>query len=105
MTKGFFIALPNTLSFVFLLIIYLFTAFITGLLMSKFLPLPWKIKNIVLQTINGLYQKIVKMNHLNEDSINRTNLIQLALYNMRFKKSHTFITVGGMAIGVAAIVL
>lgn len=97
-------SLTSTLSFIFLLIIYLATSFLTSLLLSKWLPLPWNIKNSIVHGINEFYQRIVKMNHLNEDSINRTNLIQLALYNMRFKKSRTFITVGGMAIGIAAIV-
>lgn len=94
----------DTTSFIFLLSVYLTTSFLTGLLMSRFLPIPWSAKNFTVQIINSFYQRIVKLNHLNEDSINRTNLIQLALYNMKFKKSRTFITVGGMAIGVAAIV-
>lgn len=94
----------HTLSFIFLLVIYLLTSMITNILLHKFVPLPYLIKNNIVLSINQLYQRIVKMNHLNEDSINRTNLIQLALYNMTFKKSRTFITVGGMAIGIAAIV-
>ncbi|GIW60381.1 MAG: hypothetical protein KatS3mg087_1447 [Patescibacteria group bacterium] len=94
----------HTLSFIFLLVIYLLTSIITNILLHKFVPIPYFLKNNLVININNLYQRIVKMNHLNEDSINRTNLIQLALYNMNFKKSRTFITVGGMAIGIAAIV-
>jgi len=93
-----------TFSFIILLLVYIITGLIMKMCLSKIVPLPFLVKNQVSYRANKLYSWVVKRNHLNEYSINRTNLIQLAIYNMQFKKSRTFITVGGMAIGIAAIV-
>ncbi len=54
--------------------------------------------------LSAFYHFIIGLN-VSSTSINRLNLIDLALRNMRFKKSRTFITVGGMALGIGAIVL
>lgn len=54
--------------------------------------------------LSVFYHFIIGLN-VSSNSINRLNLIDLALRNMRFKKSRTIITVGGMALGVGAIVL
>ena len=52
----------------------------------------------------SLYRLVHALDRHQTNSISRVELIDLALQNMKSKKSRTVITVGGMTIGIAAIV-
>lgn len=54
--------------------------------------------------LSKVYLFITNSSRYEERTINRVNLIELALRNMVFKKSRAIITVGGMSIGIGAIV-
>lgn len=70
---------------------------------SNFRFFPKILNRIFGKPLSAFYNFIISLN-LSSDSINRLNLIDLAIRNMRFKKSRTIITVGGMALGIGAIV-
>lgn len=92
----------NGLSFVLLLFLYM-TA--KGLyLIGKKVPKQNKFQTLQ-NKLSEFYLKAAKFLDLHkEGSISRINLIELSLHNMKAKKTRTLITVGGMAIGVGAIV-
>jgi ABC-type antimicrobial peptide transport system permease subunit len=94
----------HTISFIIILIAYMITSTFSNIIMSKWIPLPFTWKSKISILVNGVYYLVLKISRYSENTINRTNLIQLALNNMKFKKSRTFITIGGMAIGIGAIV-
>lgn len=50
------------------------------------------------------YAYVVRKMRYGADTINRVNLIKIAMKNMRYKMARTIITVGGMSVGIAAIV-
>lgn len=55
--------------------------------------------------LRKLYAKSVsKLDHEEENTIKRISLIELALRNMQYKKTRTLITIGGMSVGIGAIV-
>lgn len=91
------------LSFILLLTMYLINMFISWITLSRFFPTP--IKGAIGPSFAKLYNKIVSLNRRSEVTINRINLIDLAIKNMLTKKSRTLITIGGMAVGIGAIVL
>lgn len=52
-----------------------------------------------------IYLKAVKVfDNRNNNSISRINLIELSVRNLKSKKTRTIVTIGGMAIGIGAIV-
>jgi len=88
--------------FSILLIFYLSSAFFLIFANIRFMPGPLKrllkfISNLLLKPL-GLFNKY------QEHTINRLNLIDLAIKNMMFKKTRAVITVGGMALGIGSIV-
>lgn len=91
------------LSFMLLLSMYLINVLINWVTSSRFFPTP--IKNAIGPSFSKLYTKIVSLNRRSEVTINRISLIDLAIKNMLTKKSRTLITIGGMAVGIGAIVL
>lgn len=91
----------HLVTFMLLLITYLFQKVSTWLLS---LPLINKVGGKIIPVINKVCDKIYKFSSRGENSINRINLIQIAIKNMQFKPARTFITIGGMAVGIAAIV-
>jgi hypothetical protein len=52
----------------------------------------------------GHVTKITKMVDKKTDQISRTDLIQLSMKNMLVKKTRTLVTIGGVSIGIGAIV-
>ncbi len=66
---------------------------------NKILPF-WE--KTVGNKIAGFIEKIDKF--VSEDGIKRSYLISLAFSNMRLKKTRSVITIGGMAVGIGAIV-
>lgn len=69
---------------------------------SRFCPV-W-VREKVGGPMNKLYWKLLDLNRRSERTINQYNLIELALRSMAYKKARTAVTIGGMGIGVAAIV-
>ncbi len=66
--------------------------------------IPGFLKTTVLAPVEKLYAYSTNTSKQEERTINRINLIDLAMRNMLFKRSRAIITVGGMAIGIGAIV-
>jgi len=57
------------------------------------------------QILNSYYQKLIKiLEGPRLKTISRTELIELSLRNMKAKKTRTVVTIGGMMIGIGAIV-
>jgi len=92
----------DIISFLILLITHL-TALIL-IKISHFKYFPQIITNTISPFLNKIYQIICNHSRYQNDTISRLNLIDLALKNMMSKKTRTFITIGGMSIGIGAIV-
>jgi ABC-type antimicrobial peptide transport system permease subunit len=90
------------LSFVFLLVVYLLTKISVRVLSFKFIPRA--ISNPLHAKIDAFYTKVVFPTRRVESSLNRVNLIELSFKNMGYKMTRTVITIGGMSVGIAAIV-
>lgn len=84
----------KTASFILLLILYFSSQSINKISFGKINP----IRNQILLRI------MKSMDRHEKDSISRLDLISLSLRNMKAKKTRTFVTIGGMAIGIGAIV-
>ena len=98
----FLVWLWQTVTFSGLLLCYLSYKFVRFFLHTRITP------TVVTQFLEPkatwAYKKVVAFSTQQERTINRVSLIDLAIKNMLFKRSRALITVGGMAIGVGAIV-
>ena len=57
------------------------------------------------QVLSSYYQKLIKfLEGPRQNTISRTELIDLSLRNMKAKKTRTIVTIGGMMIGIGVIV-
>lgn len=92
----------QTITFSGLLLTYLSYKLLHYIFTGKYTPK--KISAACDPKITALYKKIVLFSTHQERTINRVSLIDLAIKNMLFKRSRAMITVGGMAIGIGAIV-
>ncbi len=92
----------QTLTFTFLLNAYLLYIFVNKIMRIKFIPGFIRIPVTTFSKL--LLSRLSFVSRKQERTINRINLIDMALRNMLFKRSRAIITVGGMAIGVGAIV-
>lgn len=88
-----------------------FSLFLGGYLVVKSIALLGRIRfcpAFLQQILEIPLQLFHKFNRIlyrrKENNINRVNLIDLGVRNMVFKKSRTLVTIGGMAVGVAAVV-
>lgn len=90
-------------SFILLLTLYMSTKFL-GLLAQKHL-IPQRLIAKVSPRMSSWYKQAIFFLEIRRpQSISRIDLIELALKNMAAKKTRTLVTVGGMTIGIAAIV-
>ncbi|HDH07734.1 MAG TPA: hypothetical protein ENG89_01805, partial [Candidatus Moranbacteria bacterium] len=89
-----------TSTFVLMLIVYLLASVIRFL--GKFTPQIMRDK--LKGPLNNLHVHILKFSRHSKNTINRVNLIELAIKSMNFKRSRSIITIGGMAVGIGAIV-
>ncbi len=96
--KGIVLLVPRTLY----MIGYFF--FIGGFLILKFLTFLTTKLPFLKGLRNAFYNLLVKLDGVPDNSISRIELIELAYANIKVKKTRTFITVGGMAVGISAIV-
>lgn len=70
---------------------------------GKFLP--QKARSKIEKPCNRMYNFVANCcNSGEENTISRISLIEMSFKNMSTKKSRTFITIGGMAVGIGAIV-
>lgn len=96
-------AAGRVVSFVLLLVVYLVTAVVERV--GKWKYFPTSIRNATELKLGSVHTWLIKkLDRKQTDTISRIYLIDLAFHNMKAKKSRTLITVGGMAIGIGAIV-
>lgn len=91
------------LSFTLLLIIYLFNAQVV-MRLSNTRFFPRKLSGAFAPKWSHFYLKAVSLLDRKTGSISRLDLIELSIRNMQVKKVRSFVTIGGMAIGIGAIV-
>lgn len=92
----------ETFTFTILLVTY-----ISGLILDhigRFKLFPKPVDRLLRKPLSKIYKRILSFHRKNNTSINRIMLIELALRNMRVKRSRTTITIGGMSLGIGAIV-
>lgn len=105
--KKIFIWLKTTIwqftSFILLLSVYMIVKLLSFLSKSHFIPSRLVIK--FGPKLSSWYRQIVFLCEIRHPrSISRLDLIELSLKNMAAKRTRTLVTVGGMTIGIAAIV-
>ncbi len=89
--------------FLLLLFLYLFSSqIINPVLQSRFFP--WSLSNYLRSAFAKFYVSSISTLDKPTGSISRLDLIELSLRNMQAKKTRTMVTIGGMAIGIGAIV-
>lgn len=90
-------------SFTLVLFIYLFDTQVVNRVLN--LPiLPQSIKTRLQQISARIYFKSLEIFDKHTGSISRIDLIELSLRSMRSRKTRSVVTIGGMAIGISAIV-
>lgn len=90
-------------TFVMLLFVYVIGKVVLNISNTRFFPK--KASQIFGPSFSNVYRRLVQVLDLNrKGTISRIALIDLSIRNMRAKKTRTFITIGGMSIGIAAIV-
>lgn len=91
-------------SFNVLILLYVInTTFIVKVAKIKFIPRP--LANTIQIKFSKFFVRVAKRIDKNADgSISKLDLIQLAIRNMKVKKMRTAITIGGVSIGIGAIV-
>lgn len=90
------------LTFSILLLAYLGNGLLNVLTNHRFCPTFIRKIAVFFITVNLRIVQVLNGNR--EKTINRIGLIDLAIRNMMLKKSRAFVTVGGMAVGIGAIV-
>jgi len=88
--------------FTCLLLFYL--GFATLKRLGAFKLFPQAVRTKLTQIAQSSYRVVIQKTARESRGINRLHLIELALQNMVFKKTRSVITIGGMSIGVGAIV-
>lgn len=105
--KNFLVDIKNVvwqmLSFFLLLPIYLSAKMLDKISSWRFFP---QIIRAKMQPLfSAFYNKAINLLIFHQrDSISRIDLIEISIKNMKAKKTRTLITIGGMTIGIAAIV-
>lgn len=106
-----FLKVVNTLSKFFILLFFTFIKYIVSLVEAKRLA---KVKNHIQKMkmisftniYSNFYQKLLKiLDNNGEKQVKNSDLIMLALNNLASKKSRTYVTIGGMAVGFGAVIL
>lgn len=92
----------QTLSFVFLILAYLLSKLFN--FAKKFIP--QKIASKLEKPFSKIWNfTLNKLDKNRTNSISRIDLIELSLQNLQVKRTRTLVTVGGISLGIAAIVL
>lgn len=91
-------------SFIILLILYVFGLCVEWVFNGRWFPSGFR--NALLPKYTALHTRVLSLfDRHDEDTISRIGLIELAFRNMKAKKTRTIVTIGGMTIGIGAIVL
>ena len=99
--KSFLELIKDLGSMSFLLMIRLIDLFFFNLSKGRFFPkFLYKLK----EPLNNITRRIYFHDREKDPNISKVALIDMALKNMIFKKSRSLITIGGMSIGIGAIV-
>lgn len=102
-TKSFVHGAVPLLGFIFLLILYVIGLLVSSVIQGKLIPK--KLRTAWLQPYLTFQEKVFSFfDHHDSDSISRIGLIELAFRNMKAKRTRTIVTIGGMTIGIGAIV-
>lgn len=98
----FFEWLHDWTKFFFLLILVVIQAIMKQILKLPLIPLPLRLfcYNRILNKVNIFLDNSSSKKY----TISKVVLIEMAIKNMKFKKTRTLITVGGMSLGIGAIV-
>lgn len=88
--------------FTFILVIYLTAKAFYAI--DRLPYIPTAPKRAISAPLNRIYLAVLTYFRHQENTINRVNLIEISLRNMQIRKSRSFVTVGGMAVGIGAIV-
>lgn len=95
--------LGHSLSFPLLLFTYITSRFLIRVFIFRYFPK--KVRSKIYPPLASVYHRLVSfLDHHQPHSISEINLIELSLSNMKTKKTRTFITIGGMAMGIGIIV-
>lgn len=98
-----FSSLLRFTNFIVLLTVYIFAKLIQKI--SSFRFFPSSVTKKFGPGLSSLYHKIVTFLDQNrQDTISRVDLIELSIRNMNAKRTRTYITIGGMMIGISTIV-
>jgi ABC-type antimicrobial peptide transport system permease subunit len=98
-----FVWLWSTITFMLLLIVYMINVGFNFIFHGRFIPASMRIR--LSNTFDSIYFKIMYFLAPNkEGNISRVELMDLSFRNMQAKKSRTWVTIGGMTIGIGAIV-
>ena len=91
-----------------LLSLILLFIYIVGAVIKKVLTMrivPKVISTPIYNLLSNIYSKIVNIIDSNEyNTISKSSLISLSMSNLKSKKTRTYITIGGMMLGIGAIV-
>lgn len=100
--KSFWNLTIRVLAFNLLFVTYLSAKAIAKLGQHRFCPPV--LKQLFQPWLEKIYNQVVHWARRDNETINRLNLIELAIKNMRAKPSRTIVTAGGMAVGIGTIV-
>jgi ABC-type antimicrobial peptide transport system permease subunit len=96
-------SLQQVLTFVLLLILYLLNGGISWICNLRFLPLAFR-ANLKSKFLAFYTRSVNLLDTRQQKTISRIDLIELAIKNMKSKRTRTVVTVGGMMIGIGIIV-
>lgn len=101
--KEFFSNIWNMFTFMLLLVVYLVSKGLSYVFQGKYVP--QKIKMNITKPFSYPYAKIVTfLSPHREGAISQVELVELSFRNMQAKKARTWVTIGGMSIGIGVIV-
>lgn len=96
-------AIIDLFSFAILVVLYVSAQLIFRI--ARIRVMPHAVSMLVAKKFSALYSRTVLVfERKDSENISRIDLIEIAIRNMSAKKARTFITVGGMSLGIAAIV-
>ena len=90
-------------AFVLLLMLYIIAKYINRIASWRFFPAI--VKSKISTPLSFFYTRVIGLLDITRaGTISRVDLIELSIRNMKVRKTRTMITIGGMAIGIGAIV-
>ncbi|MEI7891067.1 MAG: FtsX-like permease family protein [bacterium] len=101
--RDLFVVMWQTFTLAVFLIIFIFVRILIAIF--RHIPIVSRSSKIIKKNLILILKKISrKITFGKKDSIDQIDLIELSFGNMRMRKTRTFVTIGGMTIGIAIIV-